>query len=96
MVESAVPLTELQPDSCGVGEWTLRVHGEPRLEQHEYECQGKKRQGAKVEVTLVSIDPEQYCLGMAIRGGQMTDAHLKTWWRSSKLEPFGSLPKSLW
>ena len=31
-----VPLLELQPDTCAIGEWTLRVHGQPIVVQYVY------------------------------------------------------------
>ena len=89
-----VSLAELQPESCGIGEWTLRVHGEPRVLQYEYQQAGNIRSGAKLECTLISTDPPMSCPGMARRGGPKGKAQFQraaeafksgTIWKSSKI-----------
>ena len=72
-----VPLSELQPDSCAIGEWTLRVHGQPNVVKYEYQQGGNNRMGARLECTLLSTDPGSYCRGVARGSGPTGEMQLK-------------------
>ena len=68
-------LLELNPESCGFGEWTLKVQGAPRVITYEYQWNGKQREGRRMECTLASRDASVYCTGTARRaGGQQGSA----------------------
>ena len=52
MAADAVSLCELTPESCGIGEWTLKARGEPCIIEYTYIWQGSAKNGCKMKCTL--------------------------------------------
>ena len=68
-VLQSTPLAELVGGSAGLCKWRLKVVGEPKEREYKYEKNGKDVEGAAFSITLVSIDPTQYCRGKFTRRG---------------------------
>ena len=65
LTEDRTPLKELFSDETGAaGAWDLKVfHNE--IQEYSYTWHGKEQTGRKLIIVLLSLDADQYCLGVA-------------------------------
>ena len=64
-MEERTPLRELLSDQIGAaGSWDLKVYYN-ELKDYKYTWGGKEQTGRKLVVILLSLDADQYCLGVA-------------------------------
>ena len=63
--EDRTPLTELTSDEFGaVGTWDLKVF-DSNIRDYQYTWKGREQTGRKLVIILLSLDADQYCLGLA-------------------------------
>ena len=63
--EERTPLTELTSDETGAaGTWDVKVF-DSSIKDYTYPWKGKEQTGRKLVVILLSLDADQYCLGLA-------------------------------
>ena len=64
-MEERTPLTELLSDQTGAeGSWDLTAWYSD-IKDYNYTWKGKEQAGRKLVVILLSLDADQYCLGLA-------------------------------
>ena len=94
-MEERTPLRELLPDQIGAaGSWDLKVYYS-ELKEYKYTWKGKEQTSRKLVVILLSLDADQYCLGVAraVKSGESLEAlqgrfATGTVWRFSKVTLF--------
>jgi hypothetical protein len=64
------PLAELVFGSAGLGRWTLKIVGPPKVKEYTYQWDGKTNNGKAFTVLLISKDTTQYCYGKFTRRGK--------------------------
>ena len=63
--EDRTPLTELISDETGAaGTWDLKVF-DSNIRDYQYTWKGREQTGRKLVIILLSLDADQYCLGLA-------------------------------
>ena len=63
--EDRTPLTELISDETGAaGTWDLKVF-DSNIRDYQYTWKGREQAGRKLVIILLSLDADQYCLGLA-------------------------------
>ena len=67
-------LAELTTQSAKIGQWTLRVCGEPYEHEYKFRQRGIDINGKVLHCRLVSEDSSQYCIGKFKRKGKEPDA----------------------
>jgi len=75
-MEERTPLRELLSDQIGAaGSWDLKVYYS-ELKEYKYTWKGKEQAGRKLVVILLSLDADQYCLGLvrAVKSGESLEA----------------------
>ena len=64
-MEERTPLRELFSDQIGAaGSWDLKVYYS-ELKEYKYTWKGKEQTSRKLVTILLSLDADQYCLGLA-------------------------------
>ena len=94
-MEERTPLRELFSDQIGAaGSWDLKVYYS-ELKEYKYTWKGKEQTSRKLVVILLSLDADQYCLGVAraVKSGESLEAlqgrfATGTVWRFSKVTLF--------
>ena len=94
-MEERTPLRELFSDQIGAaGSWDLKVYYS-ELKEYKYTWKGKEQTSRKLVVILLSLDADQYCLGLAraVKSGESLEAlqgrfATGTVWRFSKVTLF--------
>ena len=90
--EERTPLTELISDETGAaGTWDLKVF-ENTIKDYQYTWGGKEQTGRKLVILLLSLDADQYCIGVAraAKSGESIEAlrtrfQTGTEWKFSKV-----------
>ena len=75
-VEERTPLRELLSDQVGAaGSWDLKVYYS-EINEYTYPWKGKEQTSRKLVVILLSLDADQYCLGLArfLKSGESLEA----------------------
>ena len=96
-MEERTPLAELLSDETGAaGTWDLKVF-DSDIKEYNYTWKGKEQTARKLVIVLLSLDADQYCLGLAraAKSGESLEAlHSRfatgTEWRFSNVTLFTS------
>ena len=61
--DSTLPLVRLNKSTASLGTWLLKT-ARAAIVEYTYQCQGKPITNRKLQVVLVSTNPEEYCIGI--------------------------------